>query len=331
MRTGRWLQSAKLLGYGVAIGAGYGLAMRLIVDFGPHSNILAVVSVAFVFLTPFCMGFLSVFLVERRQGETVWFWLALSTLPVVGALIGTMVMELEGWICVVMFAPVGLTCSILGGLLGGVVARHSRRISITCIVLLPLAVNPWEAKVLLKSETRTVETSIDIRANSMIVWQNIKTVPMISASEISPSWTSKLGFPRPLEATLSKEGIGGVRHARFEGGVLFIETVDVWERERDLAFTIKAQTAQIPATTLDPHVTVGGPFFDTLRGEYVLETLPGGLTRLHLSSKHRLSTDFNWYSHLWTDAVMADIQNSILGVIRNRCEAQQKRLAASAN
>ena len=92
--------------------------------------------------------------------------------------------------------------------------------------------------------------------------------------------------------------------------------------ERRLGFTIAAQTDLIPPTTLDEHVRVGGPYFDVLRGEYRLEPLGSGTTRLHLSSRHRISTDFNWYAHLWTDAVMLDLQKRILFVIRQRCETE---------
>ena len=105
---------------------------------------------------------------------------------------------------------------------------------------------------------------------------------------------------------------------------MFIETVDVWEPERRLAFSIQAQTGQIPPTTLDEHVRVGGPYFDVLRGEYRLEPLANGVIRLQLSSQHRVSTDFNWYAHLWTDAVMSDLQQRILHVIRQRCESPTK-------
>lgn len=69
-----------------------------------------------------------------------------------------------------------------------------------------------------------------------------------------------MGFPNPVEATLSKEGVGGVRNATFEGGVLFIETVDTWEPLHHLGFSIRAQTDRIPKTTLDEHVTVGGQY-----------------------------------------------------------------------
>ena len=111
-----------------------------------------------------------------------------------------------------------------------------------------------------------------------------------------------------------------MRNASFTGNLLFIETVDVWDPERRRAFAIRAQADRIPETTLDEHVRVGGPYFDVLRGEYRLEQLANGTLRLHLSSQHRVSTDFNWYARLWTDAIMADLQKRILIVIKQRCE-----------
>jgi hypothetical protein len=129
-----------------------------------------------------------------------------------------------------------------------------------------------------------------------------------------------------VEATLSAEGVGGIRHASFAGGVLFLETIDVWEPERRLGFSIRAQTEEIPKTTLDDHVTVGGRFFDVLYGEYGLERIANGGTRLHLRSRHRVSTDFNWYAHLWTDAVMSDLQRRILVVVKNRSELVVKHI-----
>ncbi len=46
---------------------------------------------------------------------------------------------------------------------------------------------------------------------------------------------------------------------------------------------------------------------------------PDGLL-LHLTSRERLSTHFNGYAGLWTDAVMRAIQEQILQVIQKRCE-----------
>jgi hypothetical protein len=97
--------------------------------------------------------------------------------------------------------------------------------------------------------------------------------------------------------------------------------VDRWEPLRDLSFGIRANTDQIPPTTLDDHVKVGGRYFDVLEGEYQLKPAANGGILLHLSSRERVSTHFNFYAGLWTDAVMRSIQNSILQVIKHRAEA----------
>jgi hypothetical protein len=178
---------------------------------------------------------------------------------------------------------------------------------------------------------RTVGTEIRIHAPASVVWRNIERVPAIRPEELKPTWTHRIGFPRPIEATLSHEGPGGVRHASFEHGLLFIETVTEWEPEHVLGFSIRADTRNIPKTTLDEHVTIGGRYFDVLHGEYRIEPLPDGGVDLHLSSAERLSTDFNGYAGMWSDAVMASLQQSILEVIRKRCEDEvEPRQGAAA-
>ena len=309
---------------GVFLGASYGVFVRWGMS-ALHSNLITVMSVAFVFLIPFAMGFVTVFTAQRESDHGVPMWIVLPWIPV---LLGTAVSLFflwEGWICVVMFVPVALVWSSIGGLIaGGVVrmiqSRAARSMSAACVLILPMMVSPWERNVFTYKDLRTVETFVDINAPAEVIWRNIERVPAIRSEELHSSWSRRIGFPAPVEATLSYEGVGGIRHATFARGVLFIETIDIWEPGRRLAFSIKAQGDQIPATTLDEHVKVGGPYFDVLRGEYVLEPLGNGVTRLHLSSQHRLSTDFNWYARLWTDAVMRDLQNTILQVIQKRGE-----------
>jgi len=115
--------------------------------------------------------------------------------------------------------------------------------------------------------------------------------------------------------------VGGVRHARFERGLLFIETITAWDPERSFRFSIAVDPAHTPLTTLDAHVTVGGRYFDVLEGGYRIEPLGPGRVRLHLDSQHRIATHFNLYTSLWSDALMSAVQDNILRVIKARAEA----------
>jgi len=314
-----------LLIFGALIGAIYAVLIRLAASIQVPRRYLEVISIAFIFLGPFAVGFITIFIAERGGRRRWWVWCLLPWVPITAGSLTTILLYLEGTICVVMFVPIGLTLSTLGGVTAGIVVRLTKSpvpqiTTLACVTILPLIFWPIEAQIQPLNATRLVNTSIDIAAPPETVWTKIERVAPIQDSELPHAWTTTIGFPKPDQATLSFEGVGGVRHATFKGGVLFIEKIDQWEPGRRLAFAIHPE--QIPSRTLDEHVTLGGRYFDVLRGEYTLEPLPNG-TRLHLSSQHRISTRFNWYSQLWTDAAMRDIQGSILFVIKHRCERNQ--------
>ena len=324
----RFTSNLILIACGAVVGTLYGILARLMFS-ARSGGLLGVMTLGFIFALPFAGGFLSVYFVERRQQQSLVVWFLVPWLTVLGGCSAMVLFLLEGWICIVMYLPVGLTFSTLGGLVGGFVARNQRLkrvgdISTACILFLPFILSPLEPALLKRQEIRTIENVVEVQASPAAVWDQSKTVPAIRKDELQPSWSHRIGFPDPIAATLSHEGVGGVRRASFSGSVLFMETVDVWEPGQRLAFSIHPETAKIPNTTLDEHVTVGGPYFDVLRGEYRIEPLSNGKARLHLTSWQRVSTDFNWYAHLWTDAVMSDLQKRILQVVQKRAEAQQR-------
>jgi hypothetical protein len=322
----RWLGKRALI-EGIALGTCYGLFLRIFAHtFGWLNHLLRstgfVMTVAFLVLGPLVMGLLTIRRAEAHNPSYVWEWIFAPWISVILMMSVTALLNIEGAICIVMALPIALVCGTIGGVIGGLIGRR-RKLSTAAtvsIAILPFVLGPAEASLNPPDQTRTVSSEIRIHATPAVVWQNIERVPAIAPAELRANWTHRIGFPRPVEATLSYEGVGGVRHATFERGVLFIETVTAWEPERRLTFTIKADTANIPPTTLDEHVTIGGRYFDVLDGEYSIEPLTNGDILLHLTSHQRLSTDFNGYAGLWTDAVMQNLQTSILQVIQHRCE-----------
>jgi hypothetical protein len=315
------LEERSILYSGLA-GFAYGLLCRLMFSLKWSTNVLGVMTLGFLVVVPMAVGFISVFLAERagRRGPFIWFGLPILT--TISLLVGAFVLFWEGIICLTLLSPAAIVAALIGAGIGTFCARRFGNAPLVCVAMLPFLIAPLERWIGPSFEIREVPTSIVIQAPPSVVWKHIERVAPIQPKEQRFSWTQKIGFPRPVEATLSSEGIGGIRHATFAGGVLFIETVTAWEPQRLLSFDIRADTVNIPPHTLDEHVTIGGEYFDTLHGEYRIEPRPDGSTLLHLSSRHRVSTTFNFYAGFWTDAVMRDIQNNILFVIRNRCEGQ---------
>jgi uncharacterized protein YndB with AHSA1/START domain len=314
---------------GLALGVAYGLICRLL--FAPTAKpssesleaLWAIMSLSFIFLVPLALGLLVVW-----YGESVRSWWRRVFQPWLAGLAfmaAAIVFHLEGFICVILWLPLVWLMSSLGGVLAGVLrdaraSDGSKRLCVAVVALLPFVAGPLESLRERETEIRTAHTSIEIAASPAQVWRQIRSVPRITEAEHGPSWSHRLGFPRPTEAMLEGTGVGSIRNARFEGDVLFVEKVTEWEENKRLSFSIAADTKNIPPTTFDEHVTIGGPYFDVLHGTYWIEALGPDRVRLHLSSDQRLSTGFNFYSQWWTVWLMNDLQSYILRIIKARAE-----------
>jgi len=313
----RALLRSKAAVLGLIAGVAYGLVARLVVQTNEFFPTFTAMTVGFLFIVPTVLGALTIVAVRQPSIRYQVFAPWVPTLIVVGvsALIGW-----EGAICIIMALPVLLLFASIGGLIGTLKVLRSWR-SQAAIVALPFVLSPLEGRI--NAPTRWVETvtAIDIAAPVATVWPLVTSVDSITPGEQHPALFTSMGFPRPISATIAGSGIGAIRSARFERGLVFTETVTQWEPLRRLSFTIDPNTESIPPTTLDPHVTIGGPFFDVLTGTYELQPRDGGRsTHLVLRSEHRVSTRFNLYAVWWADRIMGSIQRTILRVHQERAE-----------
>jgi hypothetical protein len=307
---------------GAASGVIYGLVIRGMVDFDGLQPLLGVMTFGFIFLTPFTVGVLRVY---GRSEASLAYCIFMPWLDCTFFFFCSWLFGWEGIICITMALPVFFLMSSAGAVLfryfgQACLKNRSQTYVLASVMCLPLVVSLGERQTEPSTDYRTVKTQIVIHAARETVWQNIIRVRLIKPEEQRPTLAHLIGFPRPLEATLTTEGVGGVRYATFEGGVLFVETITAWQPLEKIAFTIKADTV-IPPATLDRHVRIGGEYFDTLDGTYEIEMRDANTQILHLQSTQRLSTGFNFYAGLWTDAVMESLQSHILSVIKARCEA----------
>jgi len=304
------------------IGLVYSLTARFILgeEFVSHNGLL---SISFLLLTPLALGAVTAHYSPESKG---WMLVWQPTYVTFLFLVSTFLFHLEGLICLIIIGPVFFGMGILGANLYVLFAKPrpkktDKTLVVAAFALLPFLAAPLENQFNNPNDFRRVENTIEINAPAAIVWQHIIRVAPIQARDLGHRLIDDIGFPRPVEATLTHEGVGGVRHATFERGVEFIETVDEWVPLQRLSFSIVPNTATIPPTTFDEHVIVGGRFFDVLRGTYELRPAGPGRTLLVLHSRQRLSTHLNWYAGLWTGYVMSEIQGRILAVLKRRCEA----------
>ncbi|MFN8441254.1 MAG: hypothetical protein U0175_10815 [Caldilineaceae bacterium] len=312
---------------GVPFGLLYGAVTRILFGLRVpnddlYSSIFSTMSVAFLFFVPLVVGALAVWFspVEKRTSWTSAFLLPIAALGL-GALMAG-ILAVEALICIIMALPILLPMGMIGGLLACLILRHraakNNSAYMGALILLPFLAAPVEAQFAVQNATAVVESQIEIKADAATVWQQIIRVAPITERERSFSpvfdW---IRAPKPLEATLDREGVGGVRTGKFEHGLKFIEAIQVWQPNERIEWSIQSDTHAVDE---GPWGEIGGKFFDVTAASYWIEPISENKVILHLNSTHRLTTRFNSYGLLWTRWGLSEFQEEVLRVIKGRCE-----------
>lgn len=301
----------------------YAVVLRLAFGVKEWNEIFSVMSVTFLYLLPTIVGALTVYLSDISKVKKLSYRILAPWLPIFLFLIITIVWAIEGWACWMMILPIFLVAASIGGLIGGFLKLNSKnnRLNISFLLLFPFLFSPIEQLIDTIPGTYKAYTYIDINANAEKIWENVTRVKTIEKEDDTGKLTEFLGFPRPLKAELNYNGVGAYREAMFTNGLIFRETVTEYEENKKMVFSIKANTYEIPSTTLDEHILIGGDYFDVLNGTYELEKLEEGKYRLHLYSVFKMNTTFNFYAGWWGNLIMKDIQNNILKIEKKRAES----------
>jgi hypothetical protein len=300
------------------------VSFALSIIFGFDQNLFKVMSVTFIFFLPFIAGSLTVYLSKVEKVTSIQYRIVAPWITILIFFILTLMISFEGFACWIIILPFFLVIASIGGLYAGWIKLRSKkqieRLNISLLFLLPFLVSPLEQLVETIPATFEATTEIDIHSSTEKIWSNVTRVREINQEQDKGWLTQFLGFPRPIKAELNYEGVGATREAIFSKGLVFHETVLSYEDKKKMVFSIKAFPYEIPSTTMDKHVVIGGDYFDVLTGTYEVEKLNDTTYRLHLFSHFKLSTHFNFYASWWARWIMQDIQNNILQVIKQRAE-----------
>jgi uncharacterized membrane protein YhaH (DUF805 family) len=202
---------------------------------------------------------------------------------------------LEGIVCILMAAPIGIAAALIGGELGRMIALSTRRPPhqvISGVAVLPL-VFAVESALPATTSFDTTET-IAIHAPPEWVWKSIVNMDTI---EEPPALPFQLGVAYPLRGEVIGTGVGAVRRGEFSTGTA-IERVTEWMPDRKLAFVV---VSDIPGMReLSPYQHVHAPhvsgYFLTTSTSFELQPLPDGGTEIVERTSHELKLDpvFYW-------------------------------------
>jgi uncharacterized membrane protein YhaH (DUF805 family) len=278
---------------------------------------------------PFAMGLVSVLIYAGPEKRSFRSCITVAILPIVFAGLCLLACAVEGVICLIMAAPIGLVLAFLGGVVGYlIVGNRSAPLHPTAMLLVLVSV-PLTMGMEQQADEQppmiAVTTSIVIDAPPERVWPNVVSFPPIPPER---DWILRTGVAYPTRAKIDGTGVGAIRHCIFSTGE-FVEPIQVWDENRLLRFSVSFQPE--PMEELSPYPHLKTPhlhgYLRSHEGELRLTALPGGKTLLVGTTWY---TDKIWpsqYWQLWSDFIIHHIHLRVLNHIKNLSEQQLKAVA----
>jgi hypothetical protein len=236
--------------------------------------------------------------------------------------LGLLTFAWEGVICLIMVAPLALLFSYIGYRIGYLVIKGKMKDNApTVMILLVLSVPVFMA---FENANRSVErlravtTSIEINAKPAAVWKNVIEFPPLGAPT---EFIFKSGIAYPIDAQISGQGVGAIRHCNFSTGS-FIEPITVWDKEKLLKFDVDSQPEPLKELTfyrqIHPNHLHG--YWISKGGQFKLTALPNGHTLLEGTTWYINKIEPGFYWTIWSDFIVHKIHERVLEHIKMHAE-----------
>ncbi len=275
---------------------------------------------ALFFGTPFVIGAVTAFVFNRGALATLreTLQLVMLTMAIIAGVV--LMVQLEGLLCLLMAAPLGLGIAAMGGVLGRRIAVHDPQPALGLwvgLAMLPaLAVDDARQP---STALREVRSAVEVDAPPMVVWQRVLAFPPLAEPN---ELLFRLGIAYPQRAEIKGTGVGAIRYCVFSTGP-FVEPITHWEPGVRLAFDVTAQPDALQEWS--PYAHVSAPhldgYFASRRGEFRLVALPDGRTRLEGSTWYEMQLEPAAYWALIGDVIIAKIHARVLEHVRDVVEA----------
>lgn len=258
-------------------------------------------------LVPIGMGFVAAF-IWRPIGLGNWSILGLTFLTTALGLGGAYLLFKEGYVCLLIAAPVLFTFIFAGVLMGRRWFARTRSDRMNAFVL-PLVFLAMVADARLRgSRDGVVVDEIVIRAAPSAVWKNVVAFPEIATPP--RYWLNRVGLPSAVRTTSEGEFVGAKRECVFSNGVAFHERIAELETDRLLTFDIVEQPR-------DPELL---GHIDLHRGQFQLQANADGTTTLIGRSWYTLRVRPLWYFDWWTRDITRHVHLRVMQHIKQLAE-----------
>ncbi len=166
-------------------------------------------------------------------------------------------------------------------------------------------------------DLRSVTTSIEINASPEKVWKNVVAFPQLKDPT---EFIFKTGIAYPIDATISGQGVGAVRHCNFSTGS-FVEPITTWNEPKLLKFSVAQQPEPMKEISpYDIHPTHLHGYWVSKEGQFKLIALPNGHTLLEGTTWYVNKIKPNSYWIIWSDYIVHKIHQRVLGHIKTEAE-----------
>jgi uncharacterized membrane protein YhaH (DUF805 family) len=264
---------------------------------------------------PFCLGLLSSLVYNHAEQQSLMSSMLVGVLATGLASLSLLAVALEGAICLVMAMPITAPLAMVGAVTGHAMHRGGPAApampSALCSIAIVLpALMGVEARTADEPAVRAVTTTVVVDAPPELVWRRVIAFPKLPAPREA---IFRAGIAYPIGARIEGRGVGAIRRCSFSTGD-FVEPITVWDAPRRLAFSVAQQPP--PMRELTPYGNVHPPHLDgflrSRRGEFALERLPGGRTRLTGTTwyENRMAPQAYWRT--WSDAMIHRIHLRVL-------------------
>lgn len=265
--------------------------------------------------TPFAIGVVAGYVFCRgysaKWGETAGVVLLAALLTT----LASFAVGVEGAVCILMMAPLGIPLVLMGGAVGRAIAQNGGR---SLEGVLVLAMLPTSAALEDPADVyplREVTSVIEIEASPDEVWDAVVAFPELPPPE---ELLFRLGVAYPISAHID----GGVRYCVFSTGA-FVEPITHSEPGRRLAFDVVESPR--PLDELSPY-SIKPPHLDGYlvprRGEFRIVSLGGSRARLEGTTWYEQRLRPGGYWGLFSDKIIAAIHHRVLAHIRDVAEAR---------